>query len=75
LERAGEARLEPGAVDAVSPRVGDIHRVRNAFADRVSISIHVYGDDIGAVRRHVYDDRGRQKPFVSGYAPAPVLPL
>jgi len=52
----------------VSPTVGDIHRVANAFADRVSISIHVYGGNIGAVRRAVYDaETGEEKPFVSGY--------
>jgi predicted metal-dependent enzyme (double-stranded beta helix superfamily) len=62
-------RLEPGDVDAVSPSIGDIHTVENAFADRVSISIHVYGANIGAVRRHVFDPAtGADKPFVSGYA-------
>ena len=40
-------RLEAGAVDAVSPGIGDIHRVSNAFDDRASISIHVYGANIG----------------------------
>ena len=47
-------RLLPGQVEAVSPAVGDIHRVNNAHDDRVSISIHVYGANIGAVRRSVY---------------------
>jgi predicted metal-dependent enzyme (double-stranded beta helix superfamily) len=61
--------LEPGDIAAVSPRIGDIHRVRNVFDDRVSISIHVYGADIGAVRRHVFDpDSGEAKDFVSGYS-------
>ena len=61
-------RLEPGMVDFVSPRLGDIHKVRNAFDDRVSISIHVYGADIGSVERHVYDPQtGARNPFVSGY--------
>lgn len=65
----GEAmRLEPGQVEAVSPTVGDIHRVYNAFDDRVSISIHVYGANIGAVRRHVYTEEGVRKPFISGYS-------
>jgi predicted metal-dependent enzyme (double-stranded beta helix superfamily) len=70
-------RLEPGQVEAVSPRIGDIHRVANAFEDRTSISIHVYGADIGAVRRSTYDAEGRPKPFVSGYAdtPPPLLPV
>jgi predicted metal-dependent enzyme (double-stranded beta helix superfamily) len=62
------ARLDPGQVEAVSPRIGDIHRVANAFDDRVSISIHVYGANIGAVRRATYDAAGRPKPFVSGYS-------
>lgn len=61
-------RLEPGQVEAVSPTVGDIHQVSNAFSDRVSISIHVYGANIGAVRRSTYDAAGRPKPFISGYS-------
>jgi 3-mercaptopropionate dioxygenase len=69
------SRLPTGAVDAVSPRVGDIHRVANAYDDRTSISIHVYGADIGAVERATYDDAGQAKRFVSGYAPLePLLP-
>jgi predicted metal-dependent enzyme (double-stranded beta helix superfamily) len=68
LVATGNERLDPGDVVAVSPTVGDIHRVANAFADRVSISIHVYGGNIGAVRRAVYDaETGVEKPFVSGY--------
>ncbi len=62
-------RLLPGAVDRVSPTVGDIHEVANAHDDRVSISIHVYGANIGAVKRHVFDPAtGTEKPFVSGYS-------
>ncbi len=65
------ARLLPGEVDKVSPTVGDIHEVANAFDDRVSISIHVYGANIGAVKRHVFDAAtGVDKPFVSGYSSA-----
>jgi predicted metal-dependent enzyme (double-stranded beta helix superfamily) len=60
-------RLDEGDVEAVSPTVGDLHRVHNAHADRVSISIHVYGANIGAVRRHTYPAEGGRKPFVSGY--------
>jgi 3-mercaptopropionate dioxygenase len=41
-------RLVPGQVESLSPVAGDIHQVRNAFDDRVSISIHVYGGNIGA---------------------------
>jgi predicted metal-dependent enzyme (double-stranded beta helix superfamily) len=61
-------RLDPGHIEAVSPRVGDIHRVSNAFDDRVSISIHVYGANIGAVKRAVYREDGSAKPFISGYS-------
>ncbi|HEY0201918.1 MAG TPA: cysteine dioxygenase [Burkholderiaceae bacterium] len=60
--------LKPGQVDAVSPTVGDVHRVRNAFDDQVSISIHVYGANIGGVHRHTYPEDGAPKPFVSGYS-------
>ncbi len=69
LTPAGEERLVPGMVAAVSPQIGDIHRVENALADRPSISIHAYGANIGAVARHVFvADSGEVKPFVSGYA-------
>jgi 3-mercaptopropionate dioxygenase len=63
-----ETRLVPGQIEAVSPRIGDIHQVKNALADRVSISIHVYGANIGAVRRHVFEMDGSTKDFVSGYS-------
>jgi len=60
--------LAPGEVEAVSPRVGDIHRVWNAQSDATSISIHVYGGNIGAVERASYSPDGTAKPFISGYA-------
>lgn len=64
-----EERLAPGDTAVVSPTVGDMHVVRNAYDDRVSISIHAYGADIGQQRRHVYDAAtGAAKPFVSGYS-------
>lgn len=73
LHCLGEERLEQGKIDSVSPRIGDLHRVRNAFDDRISISIHIYGADIGTVHRHSYDRLGGRKPFVSGYTDAPTL--
>jgi len=59
--------MRPGSVEAVSPTVGDWHRVRNADGTDTSVSIHVYGADIGALRRQRLDDRGRLCGFVSGY--------
>ncbi|MBE9607245.1 cysteine dioxygenase [Acetobacteraceae bacterium H6797] len=62
-------RLNPGEIEQVSPRLGDIHRVRNAFDDRVSISIHVYGGNIGTLERQSFDlASGTCKAFISGYA-------
>ena len=64
-----EEALMPGDIDEVSPTIGDIHIVKNAFADKTSISIHVYGGNIGGVKRHVYDpSSGAIKNFVSGYS-------
>jgi len=65
----GETRmLRQGAVDFVSPRLGDIHEVRNASDAQTSISIHVYGANIGAVKRHTFDpETGQPSDFVSGY--------
>jgi 3-mercaptopropionate dioxygenase len=70
--RAGEpCRLRPGEVQAVSPKLGDIHTVANALADRPSISIHLYGGNIGTVRRHGFDPvTGAASDFVSGYSGA-----
>ncbi len=69
MVRTTEETLTPGAVCAVSPAIGDIHTVSNALADRVSISIHVYGANIGAVARHTYNAKtGRSKDYVSGYS-------
>lgn len=63
-------RLERGEVTAVSPAIGDFHRVSNALDDAPSVSIHVYGANIGAVRRSVYETNGASKIFVSGYSNA-----
>ena len=60
--------LAPGEIETVSPAGGDIHRVSNALADMPSISIHVYGGNIGAVRRSTFTIDGATEPFISGYA-------
>lgn len=64
-----ETTLNPGDLDTISPSIGDVHLVRNAFADRVSISIHLYGGNIGRISRHVFvPGTGEVKDFVSGYS-------
>ena len=70
LIRCGESsRLKQGEIDCVSSTHGDIHVVENAFTDKTSIAIHVYGGNIGGVKRHVYDpETGEIKKFVSGYS-------
>jgi predicted metal-dependent enzyme (double-stranded beta helix superfamily) len=71
LRPAGEERLEQGQLSTLGPASGDIHEVANAYCDRVSIAIHVYGANIGAVARHIFDPAtGAAKNFVSGYAAA-----
>jgi 3-mercaptopropionate dioxygenase len=63
--------LARGEVDRVSPTIGDWHAVSNANADEASISIHVYGGDIGRIERSVWDETTQSvKPFVSGYSNA-----
>lgn len=66
-----ELRLNPGDIACVSPRIGDIHRVRNALTDQFSISIHLYGGNIGRIQRHVFSTVPPQvKDFSSGYSNA-----
>ncbi len=61
------AVMTPGDVDAVSPTIGDWHRVTNC-SDDVSISIHVYGGNVGAIHRLKFDESaGECVDFVSGY--------
>jgi len=69
----GRHPVRPGDVDRVSPRIGDVHVVSNAGAE-TAVSIHVYGANIGAVRRHTFDPgTGAPSEFISGYTNA-VLP-
>ena len=73
LNKIGEeCRLNPREIDAVSPSIGDVHTVRNAYSDRNSISIHLYRGDIAGIPRSVYKD-GMEKPFVSSYSDAAQL--
>jgi 3-mercaptopropionate dioxygenase len=73
LEQVGSTvTLGEGEVEPLDPREGDIHRVANLYDDAPSISIHVYGGNIGAVERATYDAEGTPRPFISGYANAVV---
>lgn len=73
LRELGRATLKPGQVEQVTPNGQDIHVVENAFKDRPSISIHVYGGNIGAVQRHVFNPgTSGAKRFISGYTNAVV---
>ena len=66
--------MTPGMIEAVSPTIGDWHVVSNDLPDRVSVSIHVYGGNIGTVRRHLFDPLGGViRQFISGYS-SPVVP-
>ena len=80
VEENGKARVDamhrmrPGDVDRVSPRIGDVHAVAHGGGADPAISIHVYGANIGAVRRHRFDvTSGNVSAFVSGYDSA-VMP-
>jgi predicted metal-dependent enzyme (double-stranded beta helix superfamily) len=74
LPRGQAHVMRPGMIEAVSPTIGDWHVVSNELPDRDSVSIHVYGGNIGAVRRHLFDPAtGTIRGFVSGYSSA-VLP-
>ena len=68
--RAGEESIHlAGDVATVSPNTHDIHVVANHLSDRSSISIHVYGGNIGKIKRAVFHPKtGDEKLFISGYA-------
>ena len=64
----------PGDIEMVSPDLGDVHVVSNALPDKTTVSIHVYGANIGAVRRSVWDpETGAERAFMSGYS-SPYVP-
>ncbi len=69
LKPKGKHTLSCGDIDLVSPRIGDIHKVSNANANSISLSIHIYGANIGSIKRNVYEpDTGKRKTFISGYS-------
>jgi len=65
----GHHRMTPGMIDRVSPTIGDWHQVSNDNPAGTSVSIHVYGGNIGAIRRHrLVDHRNDIRDFISGYS-------
>jgi len=62
--------LRPGDIDVISQAAGNTHLVSNAHDDRTSISIHVYGNNIGLARRAILRSDGPDEPFLSGYSNA-----
>lgn len=73
LAQGAVSTLDAGMVDILDPAIGDIHAVENALSDTVSISIHAYGGDIGAIERQSFDADGTPRRFVSRYSPQPAL--
>jgi predicted metal-dependent enzyme (double-stranded beta helix superfamily) len=66
LERVGVVVARPGDVSHVYPPSRDIHKIINRTA-RPTISIHIYGGDLGSQRRHTYDpDSAAMQEFISG---------
>jgi predicted metal-dependent enzyme (double-stranded beta helix superfamily) len=69
LECVGVVFARPGDISHVYPPSCDIHQIVNRSA-RPTISIHIYGGDIGTQRRHTYDpNTGATQEFISGYDP------
>jgi len=59
--------LRRGDIALLSPSAVDIHLVSNA-SDRVAISIHAYGANIGKVSRNTYNiSSGHKSTFISSY--------
>ena len=70
--KPGESFIsQTGQMATVSPNTHDIHVVANDLSDQISISIHVYGGNIGRIQRAVFDPAtGSEKLFISSYANA-----
>jgi predicted metal-dependent enzyme (double-stranded beta helix superfamily) len=66
--------LKPGAVETFSPKSGEGVQICNALDDRDSISIHVYGGDIGRLARRAAAPDGSLSEFSHGYANPPDWP-
>ena len=71
LTPAGEALWEPGQVTICCTTDDDVHVVA-AVGKEPTVGIHVYGGNIGTIRRRSYDPTaGEARWFVSGWDQAP----
>ena len=67
LTPAGEELLEPGQVTVCCTTDDDVHAVA-AVGNEPTVGIHVYGGNIGTIRRWTYDPAtGEACSFVSGW--------
>jgi predicted metal-dependent enzyme (double-stranded beta helix superfamily) len=66
-KQTGERDISEREVIVCCTSDQDIHRV-SCGSNVPCVGIHVYGADIGAIERHVYDPQtGDVRPFVSGW--------
>ncbi|MFD9195541.1 hypothetical protein ACFWCA_45960 [Streptomyces phaeochromogenes] len=67
LTPAGETRWSPGQVTVCCTTDDDVHAV-TAVGSEPTVGIHVYGGNIGTIRRRSYDPAtGETEWFVSGW--------
>ena len=69
LKSLGSHVSQAGEISHVCPPDKEIHQVRNTSSN-LSISIHIYGCNIGERERHLFDTATHTvTPFKSGYTP------
>ncbi len=74
MRKTGEHLCRAGDIEVASPTTGDIHTMSNPSLQHASVSIHVFGADIGGLMRRTFSlATGEPHAYVSGYANS-VLP-
>ncbi len=68
LVEGADVVARPGEIGRVSPTIGDIHRVSSATETETTVSIHIYGGNIGRIARSAFDPDGARRPFVGRFA-------
>lgn len=72
MVKTSESYLEAGDVTVCCTSEHDVHEVRCA-SSVPCVGIHVYGGDIGTIKRHVYDPQtGARRAVVTAWDPVPV---